>query len=74
MAGRSEVVEINVRWRKGQTLVPDWKIEQDGWIIEVAGRPTVTMKVGFLPPPDFEATTLGGVHGAGTHHDRNPAA
>ncbi len=51
-------VEINVRWRKGQTLEPDWKIEQDGWVIEVAGRPTVTMKVGFLPPPDFEATTL----------------
>jgi hypothetical protein len=57
LAGKS-VVEINVRWRKGQTLVPDWKIEQDGWVIEVAGRPTVTMKVGFLPPPDFEATTL----------------
>ncbi len=51
-------VEINVHWRKGQTLEPDWKIEQDGWVIEVAGRPTVTMKVGFLPPPDFEATTL----------------
>jgi len=51
-------VEINVRWRKGQTLEPDWKIEQDGWLIEVSGRPTVTMKVGFLPPPDFEATTL----------------
>jgi hypothetical protein len=56
--GDKSVVEINVRWRKGQTLVPDWKIEQDGWVIEVAGRPTVTMKVGFLPPPDFEATTL----------------
>ena len=36
-------VEINVRWRKGQSLEPDWKIEQDGWVIEVAGRPTVTM-------------------------------
>lgn len=52
------VVEINVRWRKGQTLEPDWQIDADGWVIEVAGRPTVTMKVGFLPPPDFEATTL----------------
>jgi 2,4-diaminopentanoate dehydrogenase len=51
-------VEIAVRWRKGQTLEPDWKIDQDGWVIEVAGRPTVTMTVGFLPPPDFEATTL----------------
>ncbi|MDT5399397.1 MAG: hypothetical protein QOK33_2628 [Mycobacterium sp.] len=51
-------VELILRWRKGQTLEPDWQIEQDGWVIEVAGRPTVTMKVGFLPPPDFEATTL----------------
>ena len=58
IAGGKTRVEINVRWRKGQTLEPDWKIEQDGWVIEVAGRPTVTMKVGFLPPPDFEATTL----------------
>lgn len=52
------VAEINVRWRKGQTLQPDWHIEQDGWVIEVAGRPTVTMKVGFLPPSDFEAETM----------------
>ena len=51
-------VELTLRWRKGQTLQPDWKIEQDGWVIEVAGRPTVNMTVGFLPPPDFEATTL----------------
>ena len=58
IVGDKTVVEINVRWRKGQTLDPDWQIEQDGWVIEVAGRPTVTMKVGFLPPPDFEATTL----------------
>ncbi|WAC54162.1 dihydrodipicolinate reductase [Gordonia sp. SL306] len=58
IVGDQTVVEINVRWRKGQTLQPDWKIEQDGWVIEVAGRPTVTMTVGFLPPPDFEATTM----------------
>ena len=51
-------VEISVLWKKGQTLEPNWPIEQDGWVIEVSGRPTVTMKVGFLPPPDFEATTL----------------
>ncbi|MEE3849474.1 dihydrodipicolinate reductase [Gordonia sp. LSe1-13] len=58
IAGGETVVEINVRWRKGQTLQPDWQIDQDGWVIEVAGRPTVTMTVGFQPPPDFEATTL----------------
>jgi 2,4-diaminopentanoate dehydrogenase len=56
--GQRTVVELTLRWRKGQTLEPDWQIDQDGWVIEVAGRPTVTMKVGFLPPPDFSATTL----------------
>ena len=58
IVGGKPVVEINLRWRKGQTLEPNWQIDQDGWVIEVSGRPTVTMKVGFLPPPDFEATTL----------------
>jgi 4-hydroxy-tetrahydrodipicolinate reductase len=52
------VIDLNVRWRKGQTLEPDWKIDQDGWVIQVDGQPTVTTKVGFLPPPYFEATTI----------------
>jgi 4-hydroxy-tetrahydrodipicolinate reductase len=52
------VIDLNVRWRKGQTLDPDWKIEQDGWVIQVDGQPTVTTKVGFLPPPYFQAETL----------------
>ncbi|MGD0314127.1 MAG: dihydrodipicolinate reductase [Acidimicrobiales bacterium] len=56
--GGEVVVELNVRWRKGQTLDPDWKIDQDGWVIQVDGRPTVTAKVGFLPPPDFQAETM----------------
>ena len=47
-----------VRWKKGQTLEPDWQIDRDGWKITIDGRPTVNMQVGFLPPPDFEATTL----------------
>jgi hypothetical protein len=51
------VVDLNVRWKKGQTLEPDWPIE-DGWVITIDGRPTVVTKVGFLPPPDFEATTM----------------
>jgi hypothetical protein len=25
---------------RGQTLDPDWKIDQDGWVIRVDGRPT----------------------------------
>jgi hypothetical protein len=58
LAGDKAVVELNVRWRKGQTLDPDWKIDQDGWVIQIDGRPTVTATVGFLPPPDFEAETM----------------
>jgi hypothetical protein len=55
--GGRTVVELNVRWKKASTLEPDWHIE-DGWNIEVQGRPTVLTKVQFLPPPDFEAKTL----------------
>src|SRR6185503_9261014 len=29
VVGDRVVVDLNVRWRKGQTLEPDWKIEQD---------------------------------------------
>ena len=56
--GDKVLVELNVRWRKGQTLEPDWKIDQDGWVIQIDGRPTVTRNIGFLPPPDFEAETI----------------
>jgi len=56
--GDAVVVELNVRWRKGPTLEPDWQIEQDGWVIQIDGQPTVTAKVGFLPPPYFEAETI----------------
>ena len=58
LVGERVVVELNVLWRKGATLEPDWKIEQDGWVIQIDGRPTVTLNVGFLPPPDFEAETM----------------
>ncbi|MDT5257162.1 MAG: hypothetical protein QOD10_2242, partial [Mycobacterium sp.] len=47
------VVDLNVRWRKGQTLEPDWKLDGDGWKVTIDGRPTVNMQVGFLPPPDM---------------------
>ncbi|OBK20642.1 dihydrodipicolinate reductase [Mycobacterium asiaticum] len=58
IVGDRTVIDLNVRWRKGQTLEPDWQIDQDGWVIQVDGQPTVTTKVGFLPPPYFQATTL----------------
>jgi len=56
VAGRT-VVELSVRWKKGTTLDPDWTIEE-GHVIEIAGRPTVRTSLQYLPPPDFEATTL----------------
>jgi hypothetical protein len=55
--GDRTVVELNVRWKKGQTLAPDWSIEE-GHVITVEGRPTVRAKLEYLPPPDFEATTF----------------
>ena len=51
--GGKTVVDLSVRWRKGQSLDPDWKVEGDPWKITIDGLPTVTMRVGFLPPPDF---------------------
>jgi len=56
VAGRT-VVELNVRWKKGQTLDPDWPIEE-GHVVIVEGRPTVRLKLEYLPPPDFQATTF----------------
>jgi len=55
--GDRTVVELSVRWRKGPTLDPDWQVGM-GHTIEVAGMPTINLTVGFLPPPDFQATTM----------------
>ena len=55
--GDRTVVELNVRWRKGQALDPDWPIKE-GHVIRIDGRPTVTVTLEYLPPPDFEATTF----------------
>lgn len=55
--GGRTVVELNVRWKKGQTLDPDWTIAE-GHTITIEGRPTVTLRAEYLPPPDFEATTF----------------
>jgi len=53
IANGKTVIDINVRWKKGQTLEPDWQLDGDGWKITIDGRPTVNMQVGFLPPPDM---------------------
>jgi 2,4-diaminopentanoate dehydrogenase len=53
IANGKTVIDINVRWKKGQTLEPDWQLDGDGWKITIDGRPTVNMQVGFLPPMDM---------------------
>jgi hypothetical protein len=58
IARGQRVVDLNVCWRKGQTLEPDWQLDGDGWTITIDGRPTVNMKVGFVPPPDFAGETI----------------
>ncbi|MDH4170903.1 MAG: dihydrodipicolinate reductase, partial [Acidimicrobiia bacterium] len=55
--GDRTIVELNVRWKKGQTLDPDWTIEE-GHVIQIDGLPTVRVRLEYLPPPDFEATTF----------------
>jgi hypothetical protein len=55
--GGRTVVELNVRWKKGQTLDPPWTVEE-GHVITIDGLPTVRVKLDYLPPPDFQATTF----------------
>jgi 2,4-diaminopentanoate dehydrogenase len=51
------IVELNVRWKKGESLQPDWTIDE-GHTITIEGMPTVRARLEYLPPPDFEATTF----------------
>jgi 2,4-diaminopentanoate dehydrogenase len=55
--GRS-IVELRIKWRKGQTLEPDWQLHT-GYLIEIDGRPRVRAKVDILPPHDFQGRTFG---------------
>jgi hypothetical protein len=52
-----EVIEIRGRWRKGQTLDPDWDLDM-GYTVEVQGTPTIKTTLSFLPPADFVGETL----------------
>jgi hypothetical protein len=56
VSGR-DVIEIRSRWRKGQSLEPDWQLDRMGYTVEVQGRPTVRSTLDFLPP-DFPAEQL----------------
>jgi len=50
--GDRKVVSCDVRWRKGRTLEPDWKVEH-GYIVEIDGMPSVRTKLEVYPPADF---------------------
>lgn len=57
IVGDKEVIEIRGRWRKGQTLEPDWQLDM-GYTVEVQGTPTIKTTLSFLPPADFVGETL----------------
>ncbi len=56
-AGDRKVVSCDVRWRKGRTLQPDWRIEH-GYVVEIAGMPAVRTKLEVFPPADFIAESF----------------
>jgi hypothetical protein len=58
VAGRS-IVELRIRWRKGQTLEPNWVFDESSYLIEIDGRPTIRTRMDILPPRDFQWKTLG---------------
>jgi hypothetical protein len=55
--GDRKIVSLDVRWRKGQTLEPDWAVEH-GYVVEVQGMPTVRTKLEVFPPADFVAKSF----------------
>jgi hypothetical protein len=51
------VIDLGVRWRKGQHLEPDWKVEH-GYLVDVQGLPCVRTKLQIFPPRDFQAKSM----------------
>lgn len=51
------VIDLRVRWRKGRTLDPDWKVEH-GYVVNVDGQPMVRTKLEVFPPADFVAKSF----------------
>jgi hypothetical protein len=55
--GGRTVIDLQVRWRKGQHLEPDWELEH-GYRVEVEGQPRIVTKLDILPPHGFEAKSF----------------
>jgi hypothetical protein len=56
VAGRT-VIDLQVRWRKGRHLDPDWPLEH-GYLVQIEGQPCVKTKLEIRPPPDFAGKTF----------------
>ncbi len=67
--GDRKVISLDVRWRKGRTLEPDWPLEH-GYVVEVQGLPCGAHEAGDLPAPGLRGVVVQGLHGAGHDHDR----
>lgn len=52
-----KLIDLKVRWRKGQALEPDWPLEH-GYLIEIEGQPCVKTKLEIRPPKDFKAKSF----------------
>lgn len=55
--GDRTVIDLSVRWRKGDGLEPDWPVEH-GYLVRVEGSPCVKTKLEIRPPRDFQAKTM----------------
>ncbi len=56
VAGRT-LIDLQVRWRKGRHLEPDWPLEH-GYLVQIEGQPCVKTKLEIRPPPDFQGKTF----------------
>ena len=51
------LIDLKVRWRKGQALEPDWPLEH-GYLVEIEGQPCVKIRLEIRPPKDFKASSF----------------
>jgi hypothetical protein len=72
LVGGRTVVELIVRWKKGQFLEPDWPFDETH-VLVVEGRPTLRITMQPLPPPDFEARSFADFMGLGMIMTAMPA-
>ena len=71
--GGRTLVELNVRWRKGQTLEPDWKIDQDGWVDPDRRSADGHARRRHPPAARLRGRDDRRLHGARPHHDGDAA-